>query len=105
VTVLKTGGRYRSQVCPTEVIVVSAPSAETDLRCGGVPMVHLEEQATAASHPGPAAGWADGSLLGKRYQDEDGTLEVLVTKSGSGTLGVGEVPLVVKQAKPLPSSD
>ncbi|MFE4963837.1 hypothetical protein [Streptomyces sp. NPDC056660] len=104
-TVLKTGGRYRSQVCDTEVIVVRAPSAESDLRCGGTAMVRLEDQATVAAHSGPADGWDGGSLLGKRYTDADGTLEVLVTKPGRGSLGVGDAALEVKRAKPLPASD
>jgi hypothetical protein len=43
--------------------------------------------------------------LGKRYTDEGGTLEVLVTKAGPGTLANGTTPLVLKAAKPLPASD
>ncbi|MFG3022317.1 hypothetical protein ACGFZQ_27840 [Streptomyces sp. NPDC048254] len=104
-TVLKPGGRYRSQVCDTEVIVIRAPSADSDLCCGGTPMVRLEDGATPASDSGPAEGWDGGSLLGKRYADTDGTLEVLVTKPGGGSLGVGGTPLEVKRAKPLPASD
>jgi hypothetical protein len=52
-----------------------------------------------------AAGSGIGSLLGKRYVDADGHLEVLCTKAGSGTLSVGDAPLALKEAKPLPSSD
>lgn len=47
----------------------------------------------------------DGTLLGKRYVDEDSNLEVLCTKAGSGPLSVGKVPMQRKDAKPLPSSD
>ena len=32
-------------------------------------------------------------------------LEVLCTKGGDGALSVGDAPLLVKGAKPLPSSD
>ena len=46
-----------------------------------------------------------GSLLGKRYTMSQGGLEVLVTKAGEGSLGVGPERLVPKEAKPLPSSD
>ena len=42
--------------------------------------------------------------MGKRYVD-DGGAEVLVTKAGAGTLSVGEAPLMLKEAKPLPASD
>ena len=31
--------------------------------------------------------------------------ELLVTKAGQGTLTVGETPLSLKEAKPLPASD
>jgi len=33
------------------------------------------------------------------------TIEVLVTKAGPGSLSLGDTVLVVKGAKPLPSSD
>jgi hypothetical protein len=42
--------------------------------------------------------------MGKRYIDDTGA-EVLVTKAGSGSLSIGTIPLVVKEAKPLPASD
>jgi hypothetical protein len=46
-----------------------------------------------------------GNELGKRYTNESGHLEVLVTKAGSGTLADGSKPLRVKPPNPLPSSD
>ena len=52
-----------------------------------------------------ADGFADGTLMGKRFADEDLGLEVLCTKPGAGSLSVGETLLQVKGAKPLPSSD
>jgi hypothetical protein len=48
--------------------------------------------------------FADGNVMGKRYVDESGA-EVLVTKAGAGTLSIGDVPLSIKEAKPLPASD
>ncbi len=48
---------------------------------------------------------ADPTLLGKRYEDEVSGLEVLCSKGGDGTLTLDDRPLVVKSAKPLPSSD
>jgi hypothetical protein len=100
---LTPGLRLRSRVCDTEVIVVRVPSSDIALHCGGVPMAAFDEEYTATD---PAEGWETGALLGKRYtatDDED--LEVLVTKEGKGTLGDGTNPLVLKEAKPLPSSD
>jgi hypothetical protein len=45
--------------------------------------------------------------LGKSYTVEgsDDTVELLVTKADDGILTVGDVALVIKGAKPLPSSD
>ena len=48
--------------------------------------------------------FAGGTVMGKRYVDEGGA-ELLVTKAGQGTLTVGETPLSLKEAKPLPASD
>ncbi|RNL62370.1 hypothetical protein EFK50_11375 [Nocardioides marmoriginsengisoli] len=98
---LKPGTRYRSQVCTTEVIVVRP--ADITLHCGGHPVVELGADADPTLTLDPTA--ATGSLVGKRYTDGSGTLEVLVTKAGPGALGDGSALLVVKDAKPLPSSD
>ncbi|EUA30718.1 hypothetical protein I553_4975 [Mycobacterium xenopi 4042] len=42
--------------------------------------------------------------MGKRYVDQSGA-EILVTKAGAGTLSIGQTPLTIKEAKPLPASD
>jgi hypothetical protein len=100
---LKPGTRLRSQVCSTEIIVVKAPAGDVTLTCGGHPMI----ETTAEPAPGlsPVAGQTEGSLLGKRYTRGEEDLEVLVTKAGDGTLAADGEILVVKAAKPLPSSD
>jgi hypothetical protein len=102
---LKSGQRLRSQVCTTEVIVVRVPADDLELTCGGSPMVELGADVAAGGKPAP--GLDEGTLLGKRYttDDADGTLELLVTKGGDGTLAGNGVPLVTKESKPLPSSD
>jgi hypothetical protein len=102
---LKPGSRMRSQVCTTEVIVVRPPADEIDLRCGGAPMVDVGDE--VAEGGTPAAGFDGGTQLGKRYttDDAEGTLELLATKGGDGALSAGETLLVLKEAKPLPSSD
>jgi hypothetical protein len=99
---IKNGTRLRSQVCETQVIVVKAAESLDDLRCGGLPMLLLDADQPEPAAPDPA--FADGSLMGKRYVD-DGGAEVLVTKGGAGSLSVGNTPLVLKEAKPLPASD
>jgi hypothetical protein len=47
----------------------------------------------------------DGTLLGKRYADEELGLELLCSQAGEGALTIGDQPLLIKGAKPLPSSD
>ena len=42
--------------------------------------------------------------MGKRYVDDSGA-ELLVTKAGAGSLSIGDTPLELKTAKPLPASD
>jgi hypothetical protein len=100
---LKPGTRLRSAVCTTEVMTVRAPGDDVDLRCGGVPMLLPDDDAPAGASLD--AAHAGGTLLGKRYADEDSGLEVLCTKAGDGSLSIGDVPVGVKTAKPLPSSD
>ena len=53
----------------------------------------------------PAPGSAGGTLLGKRYVNAAGALELLCVKPGDGSLAVDGEHLVLKEAKPLPSSD
>jgi hypothetical protein len=99
---MKPGTRLRSQVCSTEVIVVRPPAQAVDLCCGGAPMVPVGDPAVArpldAAHGG-------GTLLGKRYTDDASGIELLCTKAGDGSLSLGSTPILVKDAKPLPSSD
>jgi hypothetical protein len=99
---LKAGARLKSAADTTEVIVVRAPGEPVDLRCGGHPMLALDETAPSAA---VEAGFGDGCQLGKRYADEESGLELLCTKAGEGTLSIGTEPLGLKGAKPLPSSD
>ena len=99
---LKPGTRLRSQVCSAEVIVVKAPAGSVDLCCGGAPLVAIDAAPDARPIDDAHRG---GTLLGKRYADETGGLEILCTKAGDGSLSVGATPLPVKEAKPLPSSD
>jgi hypothetical protein len=94
--------RLRSQACSTEVMVIRPGPEGIDLTCGGHPLIAYSEEAQRLEI---LDGLAAGSELGKRYTDTTGELEVLVTKAGPGTLANGKEPLVLKEAKPLPSSD
>jgi hypothetical protein len=100
---LRAGTRLKSAVDSTEIIVVKPSTNGNELRCGGVAMVPLGEAApeglTIADH---ARG---GTQLGKRYVSAEAGLEVLCTKGGEGTLALGDTPLELQGAKPLPPSD
>ncbi len=100
---LRPGLRLESATCDTQVVVVKAPkdATDVDVRCGGEPMRELG----ADGDRRPLTGEGEGTLLGKRYADDDLGLELLCTQAGGGALTVGEQPLLVKGAKPLPSSD
>lgn len=100
---LKAGSRLRSVVCDTEVMVVMAPEGGVEVTCGGASMVPLGTAVAAGQALDPGA--ADGTQIGKRYVSAAGDLELLCTKPGKGSLGAGGAALVIKGAKPLPSSD
>jgi hypothetical protein len=99
---IKTGTRLQSQVCETQVIVITSSDSLDDLRAGGVAMIPLDGEKSVGATLDP--NLAEGAVMGKRYVDDSGA-EVLVTKAGVGTLSVGTTPLELKAAKPLPASD
>lgn len=110
---LKSGARFRSAVCETEVVVTKGLADGPVLGCGGAPMVPAGPSGGSAGSAASAApsgevldpSLSGGTVLGKRYTDESGSLEVLCVKVGAGTLTLDGVPLVLRQAKPLASSD
>lgn len=97
---MKPGTKLKSAVCDTEVMVIRAGRPAV-IACGGAPMV--EERTGAAGEIDPA--FAEGTKIGKRYQDAEGAFELLCVKAGKGSLSADGVALVPKDAKPLPSSD
>lgn len=100
---LKPGMRLKSTVCDTEVVCVKPPAGDVDLRCGGHAMVEPGSDAPAGLEI--ADGFSEGTQMGKRYADDEVGIEVLVAKPGAGSLSIGEAPLGLKDAKPLPASD
>jgi len=96
---MKPGTRLKSAVCDTEVMVIRG--TEGEVQCGGAPMA--EEKPAGGGEP--AADFAEGTQMGKRYVDEAGTIELLCVKPGKGSLSVDGTALRIKDAKTLPSSD
>ncbi len=98
---LRPGDQLASTVCTTRVVVIRVPAdAQPLIECGGSPMV----TGAPAGKPSPGAPDA-GTLIGKRYVDAAGSVELLCTSSGAGTLTCGGEPMTIKLAKPLPASD
>jgi hypothetical protein len=100
---LTVGSRLRSQVCSAQVVIVRGGRGEHELSCGGHSLVPLGVPA----FPGLVLERrAEGGVrLGKRYVNEAGDVEVLVTAAGDGELSLDGAPLRIKQPKSLPSSD
>jgi hypothetical protein len=99
---VKPGTRLGSTTCETQVLVVKGGPAEIDLRCGGAAMVPVADAAVTGS---PVAPFDQGTLIGKRYGDDEAGIEVLCTKAGAGSVSIGDKILVIRGAKPLPASD
>lgn len=100
-TDLDVGNRLCSTVCDTEIIVVRGPSGLVELGCGGHPMTANSVRALGSPEPGADGG----TVLGKRYVDEQTGLEVLCTKPGTGSLAVDGRALTIKAPQSLPASD
>ena len=100
---LRPGLRLESATCDTQVVVVKAPkdTADVEVRCGGEPMRELGSGDGSL----PISAEGEPTLLGKRYADDELGVELLCTQGGAGSLAIGDRPLLVKGAKPLPSSD
>jgi hypothetical protein len=100
---LKVGQTLQSAVDTTGVVVVRAPQADVTLTCAGVEMIDPQTEVAPERTPDPAH--MKGALLGKRYTDDDRTIELLCIKAGDGSLALDGQQLLVMQAKRLPSSD
>jgi hypothetical protein len=101
--IFKAGTRLRSAVCSSELMLIVAPDHDVTLTCGGFAVIELAGDPPADVHID--SEHQQGTLMGKRYTNEAGDLEILCTKPGEGSLAVDGTSLEVKGAKPLPSSD
>jgi hypothetical protein len=94
---MKPGTRLKSAACDGEVVVIRYGGGE--IGCGGAAM----SEAGGEGALDPAL--AGGALMGKRYVDAAGTVELLCVKAGKGSLTLDGAVLGTKDAKPLPASD
>jgi hypothetical protein len=96
---VKPGTKLKSQVCDAEVMIIRC--GEGNIECGGAAMAEAKPAVAGAL----STDHSGGSLMGKRYVDAAGTVELLCVKPGNGSLSVDGVALTIKEAKPLPASD
>ena len=99
--IFKAGTKLSSTVCQAQIMILRAPASELEISCGGALMQEGEPDSLGDLNP----DLADGALVGKRYVDEEESMEFLCTRAGEGTIAVNGTPLTIKQAKQLPSSD
>lgn len=100
---VKVGSRLFDTASTAEFIVVRAPSEEIDLTISGnTPAFSADGRAESVA---PKQSPGETSIIGKRYVDDAGTIELLCCRAGDGTPAVSGSPLQLKEAKPLPSSD
>jgi hypothetical protein len=97
---MKPGTKLYSATCNTEVMVIRC-SENTAIECGGAPM----STSAVNTKTEPSGEHQNGTMVGKRYIDQAGTVELLCTKPGTGSLAMDGVAMGIKDAKPLPSSD
>jgi hypothetical protein len=95
---MKPGSRLKSVACDSEVVVIRYGSGI--LSCGGAAM---SDGVGDPAELDPAQ--SGGTVMGKRYVDAAGTVELLCVKPGKGTLALDGLALMLKEAKPLPASD
>ena len=98
---IKPGQRLKSSTCDTEVMVIKYAGG-AELSCGGALMADTKE-ALERSEPDPDL--SGGTQIGKRYVNEEGSIELLCVKAGAGSLAADGTPMAIKESKPLPSSD
>ncbi len=98
---LKVGMKLHSAVCHTQIMILRLPGEEVTFSCNGVPM----EQAEVVNKVPNVNEFGEGTLTGKRYTNEEESVECLCTKGCKGTIEMNDSPLNIKQAKRLPSSD
>ena len=96
-TTLTPGLRVYSAASAAEAIVVTGASVE--LTCAGTPVL------TERPESSPADSGSAELLVGKRYEDAESGLVMMVTRAGSGPLAADGRDLTVREAKALPSSD
>jgi hypothetical protein len=100
---LKPGTKLFGEGCATEAIVVKCPKTPVDVRIGGA--TALTDASKRSAETGVLAGHDRPALMGKRYVDVSGDLELLCIKAGLGAFAIGDTILEVKEAKALPASD
>ena len=99
---MKPGMRLTSIACDTEVMIIKA-GAIGKLTCGGHEMCSGKDRPPEKT--ALAADASAGTVMGKRYVNDDQSFEALCVKPGQGSLALDGKLLQIKETKSLPSSD
>jgi hypothetical protein len=97
------GQRVFDRASGGEFIVVRAPDADLDLTIGG--QSPILDQSDSSAPIGADTSAPQQVILGKRYANDDGSLELLCVKPGTNVPVLAGRPLDAVQPKPLPASD
>lgn len=90
------GTRLYSAASAVEAIVVTG--ADVDLACAGAPVLTERPETTEGATGADLA-------VGKRFEDADSGLVVMVTRPGAGPLTADGREMTQRAAAALPSSD
>jgi hypothetical protein len=104
-TGLRPGEQLAADGTTVRVVVIRVPAGlQPSIACGGRPMSAVTGPPPPAT--GAVAPVTDGDpLLGKRYVDATGAVELLCTSPGTGELSCDDVAMTPKAAAALPASD
>lgn len=102
---LKPGSRWQSVCCTTQAVVVKVPEGDHVLACGGHAMVPFTMGGEVSPTESPLEGFAEGTVMGKRYRDDERGVEILCTKAGEGSLSLDGIVVPAADTKALPASD
>lgn len=89
-------------ISPGGVQMIVTKGGPGTLSDGEIPLIR---QGSGESFPDGITPGTTPVQLGKRYKSADGAVEVLINKPGTCDLRYDGVPMELKEAKPLPSSD
>lgn len=75
------------------------------ITCGGRPMLPVGGLGGAPTALAGGEATADGTMLGRRYRDPEGTVELLCVRQGRGSLALAGTSLELVKPRTMPATD